>query len=68
MSTSAKELIAIPTFAFIANEAGLKQLTTIFNRIGLAGLAVVLRPGAAHLFTPEFTAERPIAFIATYDR
>ena len=58
MSTSAKELIAIPHVAFISNEAGLKQLTTIFNRIAFFGLSVALRPGAAHLFTPEFIKNR----------
>lgn len=58
MSTPAKELIAIPHVAFILNEAGLKQLTTIFNRIAFFGLSVALRPGANHLFTPEFIKNR----------
>src|ERR1044072_2731087 len=35
MSTPAKELIAVAHVAFLNNEAALKQLVTIFNRIVL---------------------------------
>jgi hypothetical protein len=58
MSTPAEELIAVPHIALISNEAALKQLTTIFNRIALPALSVALRPDAAHLVSPEFNKNR----------
>ena len=58
MSTPSKELIAIAHVAFMNNEAALKQLTTIFNRIAFGALSVALRPNAAHLFMPEFVKNR----------
>lgn len=58
MSTPSKELIAIAHVAFIYNEAALKQLVTIFNRIAFYALSGALRPNAAHLFTPEFVKNR----------
>ena len=54
MSRPAKELIAVSHVGFIRNEAALKELTTIFSRIAFLALSVMLRPNAAHLFTPEF--------------
>ena len=54
MSMPSKELIAVAHVAFINDEAALKQLVTIFNRIAFAALSVALRPNAAHFFTPEF--------------
>lgn len=58
MSTPSKELVAIAHVAFINNEAALKQLVTIFNRIAFNALSVAMRPNAAHLFTPEFVKTR----------
>ena len=58
MSTPAKELIAVSHVGFIFNEAALKQLTTIFSRIAFMLLSAMLRPNAAHLFTPEFNKNR----------
>ena len=58
MSTPSKELIAIAHVAFISNEAALKQLVTIFNRIAFGALSVALRPHAFHLVTPEFDKNR----------
>src|ERR1041384_7935336 len=58
MSIPSKELIAIAHVAFINNEAALKQLVTIFNRIGYNALSLALRPDAAHLSTPEFVKNR----------
>ena len=63
MSTPSKELIAIGHVAFINNEAALKQLVTIFNRIAFAALSVALRRDAAHLFTPEFVQTRAGSFV-----
>ena len=60
MSTPAKELIAVAHVAFISNEAALKQLVTIFNRIAFATLSVALHPNFSRLLTPEFVKNRPI--------
>jgi hypothetical protein len=54
MSTPPKELIAIAHYAFINNEAALKQLATIFNRISFGALSVALHPNFDRLSTPEF--------------
>lgn len=58
MSTPSQELISIAHVAFVYNEPALKELVTIFNRIAVQGLSMVLRPEAAHFVTPEFAKYR----------
>jgi hypothetical protein len=58
MSTPAKELIAVLHTGLISDEAALKQLTTIFNRIACGVLRIALRPEAAQFVSPEFAKNR----------
>lgn len=58
MSTSSKELNTVAHLAFLNDEAALKQLTTIFNRIAFGALWIALRPEASHFSTPEFVKNR----------
>jgi hypothetical protein len=56
MSGPSKELLAAPHVGFLLNEAALKQHGTMFGRIAVQELKIVLRN--AHFVTPEFARNR----------
>ena len=56
MSSPSKELIAAAHVAFSTDEAALKQMTIMFNRIAFQGLRIMLRN--TQFITPEFARDR----------